>query len=249
MIRNLLFRENLKRKEVKRMKRVVVFVCAVILISFASHANALMLDSVSGSWNNVVGGSNINFVTVGNENQVRWGVSTGSGQSGLGFEGIAPPSLSLALETAFDIGTLRHFNNPIVSGTAASLADLTISLNFSDPTIASSPLFTFQIDETPNARPCAYPSTTPCADQISFPSALASETFDISGTLYTLELLGFRVGSSFVSDFISNEGGTNSAILIGKITADIASVPEPGTLLLLGSGLVGLAFARRKLNK
>ena len=34
-----------------------------------------------------------------------------------------------------------------------------------------------------------------------------------------------------------------------KITVDVPQIPEPANMLLLGSGLIGLAAARRRRNK
>jgi len=67
---------------------------------------------------------------------------------------------------------------------------------------------------------------------------------------------GFAVNSGFVAgvntlDFKVNDFGVISGLLVGRIvgTADPANgVPEPTTLLLLGLGIAGLGFARKRLN-
>jgi hypothetical protein len=102
------------------------------------------------------GGSAIVFNQVnGTFIDVRWGTDIGNGQSGLGFDGVAPPPAVLpALGTPFLLGTLRHYNNPIAGGSAASSVDLAVDV---DLTIGGSPIstgpfdFRFLIDETPNA--------------------------------------------------------------------------------------------------
>ena len=84
------------------------YIIAVLII--ASHVmGQFTLSDVTGTWSNAVGGSGINYPTVGDENQVRWGDPAGSTQSGLGFTGSAPPDIVLNLVETFEIGTLRHF--------------------------------------------------------------------------------------------------------------------------------------------
>ena len=142
------------------------------------HADTL--DVVSATWQNLVGGAGTSInVANGTFNDVRWG--TDNPNSGLGFDGIAPPPAVLpALGSPFLLGTLRHYNNPITAGTAASSVDLSLNTNLTigGNAIGAGPFnFRFLIDETSNAEPCAYPSVTPCSDKISFQNLVTSDTF------------------------------------------------------------------------
>ncbi|ERT05277.1 putative rTX protein [Lyngbya aestuarii BL J] len=195
-----------------------IFTSAFALVGTA--ANALTLNSSSGSWSNPIGGEFIQYQTIGKENQIRWGDSLGLGeQSGLGFTGV--DATELELENVFEIGTLSHFNNVIYGNTAASAVNLTLDLDFVELGMKTFD-FNLEIDETPNDGNCMYYSVSnDCSDKISFPTAFSPESFEIDGVSYTLSLVGFSYGAdqSILSDFISQEKMTSEAILYGKITA------------------------------
>lgn len=227
-----------------------------MLFFIAGQAGAITISSIDGSWSNVIGGgATVNFINGvpvsygnGSEDQVRWGQSLGGGQSGLGFTGAAPPPFSFGIGEAYQVGQLRHFNARPVAGTSISAVDLSVSLTFSEPAGQPAPFtFTLDVDETPNTG-----AGSPGDDDfIFFPSGFPNKTFEIDGTLFTLELLGF--GSSaetLASQFQSPEGMTNATLLWGRITATPVNViPAPGAMLLgaMGVGLVGWLRKRRAL--
>jgi hypothetical protein len=136
-----------------------------------------------------------------------------------------------------------QIRGPVVSG-----ADLSVTLNFSEPAVNASFNFSFGIDEPFNTLPCPYFSITPCSDKITVSNALAPQAFTINGVDYTLQLLGFgnTPNEAPNSEFIAQEDMTNSRFLFGKITAASSgrSVPEPTTLA--GLALLGIYFIARR---
>jgi hypothetical protein len=224
--------------------------CALALGLAPAPAQAqVVFDKTTGTWSNPVGGTNILFQTVGNENQIRWGTSTGSGQSGLGFTGVDPePNLVVPFETPFLLGTLRHFNNPISSGTAATSVSLTLETLFTTPPLSIDFIYSTSIDETPNATPCTYPSDTPCADKITI-STVPSQTFTFQGKTLTLASFFLDENGNPTDSLISQEGGTTSAQVFGKLTkpGDGPEESVPGPLPALG--LAAAYGYSRKLRK
>jgi PEP-CTERM motif len=221
----------------------------------AANAALITVTSTSPSWA-FTGGTNTNTQTSGSGNntvtQVFWGTSTGSGQSGLGFNPAQPPSFTATTGVLFDLGTLFHYNNPINGSTPTSLT-LSLSTNVSGATPAAQGFaFGFTVDETPNVGPvgaCPYPSTVPCSDKITFTNIDTTNSFSLGGNPYTMILVGFSTdgGVTVTNSFISNENATNSAHLYAEFVAPFV-VPEPATLLVLGAGLLGLGVVKRARN-
>ena len=230
-----------------------------IVFGIAPQAPAISLNLSSASWNQTVGGSGIVYQAAASETQVRWGFPPYGGgtnqKSGLGFTGVGPSTFGLG--EIFQVGQLRHFNNVIVAGTAASAVNLSLNLNFDNPLVTRSFNLNLEIDETPNQLGnCAYFSITPCADKISIAETSLSNQFSIAGIDYTLQLLGFSLtpGGTPINQFISQEGGTNQALLFAKVTAaKPEQVPEPATVAGTALGLLGTQWAvgskRKKAKK
>jgi len=232
------------------LQKLSIVAVGAMLTTFGlgSTANALTLSSSSGTWINVnTTDPDLRFQTVGNENQVRWGLPLrpNTQQSGLGFTGVT--NRIFDINEVFQVGSLRYFNT-VISGPLVLGADLSVNLNFSEPSVNQSFTFNFGIDETPNRLPCRYSGTTVCPDRITFPNAFAPQTFNVGGVDYTLQLIGFSdaTGGIIRNDFIGEENTTNQTFLFARITTPppVTEVPEPVTTT--GLGLLGIYFGTRR---
>jgi hypothetical protein len=237
------------------MKVLKVFSCILLILSFfVSPSYALILESISGSWDNPVGGdpTTVNYSTArvaygsGLESRILYGSPAGGYQGGLGFTGAPAPSV-FDVGDIFELGQLRHLNTPTLLGTAINGVDMLLSMSFTDPVGAAVNFgFSLSLLNTLNVGGGSLDN-----DFLYFPAFFAAETFVVDGKRYALELIGFGPdSSSLLSQLQTSENAWSCASLWGRITsAPVAPVPEPATLILLGSGVLVLAGARIRLKK
>lgn len=215
------------------MKKLFAAAVAATFLAGAANAAVITINSVSGTWGSIVGGTNLSGVGT---SVLGWGTG---GTSSYTFTPDATPFVVAA--SPFQIGTFTHANQPIGSGTSITGATLSYGVlgDVDGQAFSLTGTAAFLHAETPNACAplpvCANDivtllGTTSIGDMLTLPN----------GDTIALELTGFSGGVNFSSP----EGGNNSAPLFGQFV--ITPVPVPASLPLLLAGFGGLALLKRR---
>jgi len=243
----------------RRSVTLFVFASAILLASSAL-ATTINITSVTGSWqgSNPAPGPGLTITNDSPTSTISWGdpAPPDEKQSSYVFTSAVPPPVSAVVPPGpsdwLKFGDFTHNNFPIYEPLLLSV-DLRLALAMTVDGSAVSQSFVYHLthEETYNFGDCKYgnPGDKPCPDRVTISPPTAG-VFEIGGVLYTLELsFADTPGGPAINEFITQEENSNKANIFGRFTSDTSSIPEPASLVLLGTGLLGLVGLRKRVKK
>ncbi len=210
----------------------IVMLAAVLGGALAGETQAATLDlkSVTGAWTGLTPTPGTTGVNGLGTNTVKWGAtSRKKPQSGYSFLGKTAAGITGG--EVFDLGTFTHSNREIGSGSSIAGASLKVAIKLVIEGVEKTfdAAFNFAHLETANtpkqrSASCANGGANKkgvnrngCADKVTVDNSNSStNTFELNGFLYTLEILGFTANGTEFSEFWTTEKLENSATPTGR---------------------------------
>ncbi len=239
------------------MRTMCFGLVTILAIAAPVSAAPLVISNITGGWQNADPTVNATITNAADQGTdfVRWG-GTGdpNTDSGYSFNPTDNP-VGYVLGTPFALGVFTHFNQPIPVGSSITSVDYSFGFSTNGTPSSLADVFHFDHNETPNVEPCPTPSgNNPCDDIVTISAVTLNSLIQVGTDQFFFNLLGFSTdgGATIGSQFLSPEGGSNSATLYGVVTSQplvVGAVPEPASLVLMGSGLILLATRLRKRSR
>jgi len=247
-----------EQRDMKKYR--LVFLSIFISLNLLGVAIATSFYGTAvGSWENIKSQpQDVTFVLnndVGGAAIFRWGLPvTTLFDNQFIFDGLGSDygaGWAAEIGTPFLLGSFDYQNGSTAFSSTVNGVDLGIALLIESPTGLDVDTFVFDfsffIGNTPNTTGDHLLD----ADIVTVTNNSRPFNFNYLDTDFTLELIGLSSdgGASIITGFSNPEGSVKSIGIYGQIS-ETAPVPEPATLILLGTGLIGLAgFGRRKFKK
>jgi hypothetical protein len=151
------------------------------------------------------------------------------------------------------LGSLTHWNRRIneFDFMGEVEVDYTIEITAADgPTITFDEIFDVDFFETLNSAPCNPPNPlgSVCDDWFEFEGTI-DEKFVLGGTEYVITIKGFCSQDEDPDACVPGRLYTAEQAPTVGLVYEIKQVPAPGVLALIGAGLFGMSWARRRQAK